>query len=54
MQKYNPADKSDFLKWVHVMISNIKSNIEGTYHGLDNNYLQIIWMNSATALIAGT
>ena len=40
MQKYNPADKSDFLKWVHVMISNIKSNIEGTYHGLDNNYLQ--------------
>ncbi|HWT27331.1 MAG TPA: IS1595 family transposase [Mobilitalea sp.] len=40
MQKYNPADKSGFLKWVHVMISNIKSNIEGTYHGLDNNYLQ--------------
>lgn len=22
------------------MISNIKSNIEGTYHGLDNHYLQ--------------
>lgn len=40
MQKYNPTDKSDFLKWVHVMISNIKSNIEGTYHGLDNHYLQ--------------
>lgn len=40
MQKYNPEDKSDFLKWIHVMISNIKSNIEGTYHGLDNHYLQ--------------
>lgn len=40
MQKYNPADKSNFLKWIHVMISNIKSNIEGTYHGLDNRYLQ--------------
>ena len=40
MQKYNPADKSDFLKWIHVMISNIKSIIEETYHGLDNHYLQ--------------
>lgn len=40
MQKYDPKDKSDFLKWLHVMISNIKSNIEGTYHGLDNHYLQ--------------
>lgn len=40
MQKYNSTDKSDFLKWLHVMISNIKSNIEGTYHGLDNHYLQ--------------
>ena len=40
MQKYNSKDKSDFLKWIHVMISNIKSNIEGTYHGLDNHYLQ--------------
>lgn len=40
MQKYNPSEKSDFLKWIHVMISNIKSNIAGTYHGLDNQYLQ--------------
>ena len=39
-QKFNPSDKSDFLMWIHVMISNIKSNIAGTYHGLDNHYIQ--------------
>ena len=27
MQKYVPADKSNFFKGVHVMISNVKSNI---------------------------
>lgn len=40
MQKYNPKDNTDFLKWIHVMISNIKNNIAGTYHGLNNDYLQ--------------
>ena len=40
MQKYDSTDNSNFLKWIHVMISNIKSNIEGTYHGLDNRYLR--------------
>lgn len=40
MQKYDPKDKSGRLKWLHVMISNIKANIEGAYHGLDGVYLQ--------------
>ena len=40
MRKFTPSDKSDFLKWIHVMISNNKSNITGTYHSLDNRYLQ--------------
>ena len=40
MQKYDPQSDDDRLKWLHVMISNIKANIEGTYHGLNGVYLQ--------------
>ncbi len=40
MQKYNPQSGDGRLKWLHVMISNIKANIEGAYHGLDGTYLQ--------------
>jgi transposase-like protein len=36
---YYRAD-ADFLKWVHIIISNAKALITGTYHGLDSNYLQ--------------
>lgn len=31
---------TDFLKWVHTIISNAKAYIDGTYHGLDATYLQ--------------
>lgn len=40
MQKYEPKSKDERLKWLHVMISNIKANIEGAYHGLGKKYLQ--------------
>ncbi len=40
MQKYDPKDENGRLKWLHVMISNIKANIEGAYHGLEGTYLQ--------------
>lgn len=40
MQKYDPKSKDERLKWLHVMISNIKANIEGAYHGLGRTYLQ--------------
>lgn len=40
MQKYDPKSGDGRLKWLHVMISNIKANIEGAYHGLDGTYLQ--------------
>ena len=40
MQKYDPKDNSGRLKWLHVMISNMKANIEGAYHGLNGTYLQ--------------
>lgn len=32
MQKYDPKSKDERLKWLQVMISNIKANIEGTYY----------------------
>ncbi len=40
MQKYNPKGDDKRLKWLHTMISNIKANIEGAYHGLEGTYLQ--------------
>lgn len=40
MEKYDPEGASEHHKWLHVMISNIKANIEGAYHGLDGTYLQ--------------
>ena len=40
MQKYDPKSGDGRLKWLHVMISNIKANIDGAYHGLEGTYLQ--------------
>lgn len=40
MQKYDPQSDDKRLKWLHVMVSNIKANIEGAYHGLERTYLQ--------------
>ena len=40
MQKYDSRGGDARLKWLHVMVSNIKANIEGAYHGLDGTYLQ--------------
>ena len=28
------------LPWVHTLISNIKGNIRGTYHGVDKNHIE--------------
>ena len=39
-QDYNKSNPEEFLKWLHVMISNAKAFIDGTYHGLDSRYLQ--------------
>ncbi len=39
-QNYSESDDPEFLKWLHVMISNIKALIAGTYHGLKEKYLQ--------------
>ena len=36
----DPKNASKLLPWVHIFISNAKSNIRGTYKGVSNKYLQ--------------
>jgi transposase-like protein len=44
-EKYNhnwdifDADK-EMLAWLHIIVSNAKAHIQGTYHGIDEKYLQ--------------
>ncbi|GHU79080.1 DDE transposase [Clostridia bacterium] len=37
---FNHKENPEHLKWLHTLISNAKSFIAGTYHGLDNVHLQ--------------
>lgn len=39
-QEFSPKENPDHLKWLHVIISNAKAFIKGTYHGLDTKHLQ--------------
>jgi transposase-like protein len=39
-QKYEPASKSEHLRWLHVVISNMKAFINGTYHGVPKKHFQ--------------
>lgn len=39
-QNYNKSDPEEFLKWLHILIGNAKTFIDGTYHGLGSRYLQ--------------
>ena len=39
-QKYDLSKNPDHLKWIHIIISNAKALISGTYHGLDATHLQ--------------
>jgi len=32
--------KSNFLHWVHIIVSNAKAFVTGTFHGLDNKHIQ--------------
>ena len=40
-KKYNPVENPDHLKWLHVIISNAKAFVAGTFHGLDKKHLQL-------------
>ena len=39
-QVFNHKQNPEHLKWLHVIVSNAKSFILGTYHGLDSKHLQ--------------
>ena len=39
-QKYDPKEESEHLKWLHVILSNAKAFVQGTFHGLDKRHLQ--------------
>ena len=35
-----PEQASEWLPWVHIVISNFKAFVLGTYHGISGNYVQ--------------
>ena len=37
---YDPKNQPEHLHWTHIVISNVKSLIDGTFHGLDSVHLQ--------------
>jgi len=39
-ENYDSKDDSQRLKWMHIIISNIKAFMAGTYHGLSDIHLQ--------------
>jgi len=39
-QAFDYKENPEHLKWLHVVVSNAKSFILGTYHGLDKKHLQ--------------
>ena len=39
-EKVDPKNNPQHLHWLHVIISNLKAFIMGTYHGLDKKHLQ--------------
>ena len=39
-EKFDPENNPEHLHWLHVIVSNMKGLITGTYHGLDRKHLQ--------------
>jgi hypothetical protein len=39
-KKYDPENHPEHLHWTHIVISNVKALIEGTFHGLEAIHLQ--------------
>lgn len=39
-KKFDAKEDPGHLKWIHTIISNLKSFVQGTFHGLDSRHLQ--------------
>jgi transposase-like protein len=37
---FDPKNQPQHLHWTHIIISNVKAFIDGTFHGLDSKHLQ--------------
>jgi len=37
---YDPKNQPEHLHWLHIIISDAKALIDGTFHGLDKKHLQ--------------
>jgi len=39
-ENFNPDERPEHLKWLHIVISNLKDFLNGTYHGVGDRHLQ--------------
>ena len=39
-KEYDPINQPEHLHWTHIIISNVKALIQGTFHGLESLHLQ--------------
>ena len=39
-EKFDPKGNPEHLKWLHIVISNLKAFLNGTYHGVGKKYMQ--------------
>jgi hypothetical protein len=53
-KKFDVKEHPEHLKWLHTVISNLKSFVSGTFHGLDSRHLQRYLDDSVIALIAAS
>jgi transposase-like protein len=40
-EKFDIEKSPDHLKWLHIVISNIKAFLNGTYHGVGRKHMQL-------------
>lgn len=39
-ENFDPAENPEHLKWLHIVISNLKDFLGGTYHGIGERHMQ--------------
>ena len=39
-ENFDPAEAPEHLKWLHIVISNLKDFLGGTYHGIGSRHMQ--------------
>jgi transposase-like protein len=39
-ETFDPKEKPEYLKWLHIIVSNMKTFLLGTYHGIGSEHMQ--------------